>query len=72
MSTSYSSITNTYIYCVGAAIKTDIAGSRYVIDLPEVLCKTSNPDHRYDFKGENLKRPNALTFVAAKKMGKYD
>ena len=67
---NYSSETLTY--CVGSAIKTDIAGQRYVIDFPEALCKSSNPDAIMDWNSENRIRPNALTCVAAKKMGKYD
>ena len=51
----------TYTYCMASAIKTDIAGQRYVIDFPEALCWNS----------ENRIRRNALTCVAARQMGKY-
>ena len=66
-----SNISETFTYCMGSAIKTDIAGQRYVIDFPEALCKSSDPDSRMDWNSENRIRPNALTCVAARQMGKY-
>ena len=52
-------------YCNASAIKTDIAGQRYVIEFPERWCSTSAKN----VVGEP--KANSLTCVAARKMGKY-
>ena len=53
-----------HTYCNASAIKTDIAGQRYVVEFPQRLCTTSAKGHyRLD--------TNSLTCEAARKMYKY-
>ena len=54
-----------HTFCNASAIKTDIAGQRYVVEFPERFCTTS-------VKGQKFKLDtNSLTCEAARKMGKY-
>ena len=48
------------IYCEGSAIKTDIAGKRYVVDFVRTYCQ--NPSKTY--------MPNYFVCSAAKELGK--
>ena len=54
-----------HTFCNASAIKTDIAGQRYVVEFPERFCTTSVKGQRFTLD------TNSLTCEAARKMGKY-